>query len=162
MRGYEISFIVLEVILRTCCSIFECEYDTASKHLIIIASMNMLTIVALVCDRPRPRSLAPQTTTRSDCFIPTHGGTAGDSVCIFPFDYRGVTYYGCTTVDNNGDPWCYTSYDYKNDHLWSNCFGMSALTKCTNFEAVSTAVKHEYLEGLRLLSETTPGYYHGI
>ena len=81
-------------------------------------------ISALVCGQPRPTTASMLTTTEGGCWMPTYGGTAGvRSVCVFPFSYRGVTYTGCSTVDNDGYPWCYTSYDYETDHLWGNCQG---------------------------------------
>ena len=85
-----------------------------------------ISFVATVCDQPRPTTQAPMTTTGRDCYIPTIGGTAETpSACVFPFSYKGVTYTGCSTVDNSGYPWCYTSYNYREDHLWGNCRGMS-------------------------------------
>ena len=86
----------------------------------------MLHSTDMVCGQPRPTTASTLSTTGSDCFIPTIGGTAGArSVCIFPFNYRGITYTGCSSVDNGGVPWCYTSFNYENDHLWGNCGGMS-------------------------------------
>ena len=58
------------------------------------------------------------------CYIVTIGGTSGTSVCMFPFTYRGVVYDACTTVNNNGVPWCYTTYTPQDDRLWGNCLGI--------------------------------------
>ena len=77
----------------------------------------------VVCGVPRPTRAGQGTTTNSGCWIPTYAGTAGKSVCVFPFTYKGVSYTGCSTVDNDGYPWCYTSYNYANDHLWGICQG---------------------------------------
>ena len=82
-----------------------------------------LSLTELVCGIPRPTTPNTATTTNENCYIETHGGTAGDSRCIFPFNYKGDTYTGCTTEDNDNRPWCYTSYNYNKDHLWSNCLG---------------------------------------
>ena len=32
--------------------------------------------------------------------------------CRIPFNYKGVRYKVCTTVANNGVPWCYTANGY--------------------------------------------------
>ena len=34
--------------------------------------------------------------------------------CKFPFTYYDVKYFECTSVANNGVPWCYTSPRYGN------------------------------------------------
>ena len=82
------------------------------------------TFSDVICDRPRP-SQAAMTTTGRECYIPTRGGTAiTDSVCIFPFSYKGGVYTSCITEDNNGRPWCYTSFNYREDHLWGDCQGV--------------------------------------
>ncbi len=79
----------------------------------------------MVCGKDRPTTASTLSTTPNDCWIPTYGGTAvQQSVCVLPFSYRGVTYTGCTTVDNSGYPWCYTSVNYENDHIWGNCQGI--------------------------------------
>ena len=39
---------------------------------------------------------------------PTCGGNAGGAPCLFPFTYKGVKHTSCTTLDNGGQPWCYT------------------------------------------------------
>ena len=35
--------------------------------------------------------------------------------CKFPFTYKGTEYYKCTSIANNGVPWCSTSTG------WGNC-----------------------------------------
>ena len=96
-----------------------------SWNLLLDCSYVLWVLTAVVCGEPRPTTVTPMTTTGSDCWIPTIGGSAYQpSVCTFPFEYRGTVYTGCTTRDNNGYAWCYTSYDYRNDHLWGNCEGM--------------------------------------
>ena len=40
--------------------------------------------------------------------------TSSGEPCRIPFTYRGVEYKGCTTVGNNGVPWCYTANGYGN------------------------------------------------
>ncbi len=101
-----------------------CCIPTCSTILICMFIYARMILTEIICGQPRPTTASPATTTGSDCFIPTRGGTArSESVCIFPFEYKGVIYTGCSVVDNNGVPWCYTSYDYRNDHLWGNCGG---------------------------------------
>eukprot|EP01047_Picozoa_sp_COSAG01_P021106 COSAG01_NODE_1215_length_11206_cov_8.747096_5_plen_1561_part_00 len=49
----------------------------------------------------------------------TCGGSAGTgAACSFPFDYQGVTYASCTSVNNHNQPWCYTS---STNSAWGNC-----------------------------------------
>ena len=38
--------------------------------------------------------------------------TSKGEPCRLPFTYKGVEYKGCTTVANNGVPWCYTANGY--------------------------------------------------
>ena len=38
--------------------------------------------------------------------------TSKGEPCRLPFNYKGVEYKGCTTVANNGVPWCYTANGY--------------------------------------------------
>ena len=49
--------------------------------------------------------------------------TEGGQSCIFPFDYEGITYHECTSVDND-QPWC--AYEVDSEGLlvgdeWENC-----------------------------------------
>ena len=44
--------------------------------------------------------------------------------CVFPFTYKGKTYRGCTTMENNGVEWCSTKTDNGGAHVggqWGNC-----------------------------------------
>eukprot|EP00808_Paulinella_micropora_P017758 g58158.t1 len=43
--------------------------------------------------------------------------TVGD-LCSFPFTYNGVTYYRCTTANNQGVAWC---YDVRGSGNWGIC-----------------------------------------
>jgi len=45
----------------------------------------------------------------------TSGGTADGDSCSFPFEYHGVTYVSCTSVNHDQD-WCYTD-----SGKWGNC-----------------------------------------
>ena len=55
----------------------------------------------------------------------TSGGTAPEeSLCSFPFVYKGVQYNDCTTVDNVGKLWCSTQSHLTSRYdgsLWGNC-----------------------------------------
>ena len=47
-----------------------------------------------------------------------------NKACIFPFIYRDTEYNKCSTVDNDGVPWCSTKTDRLNNHIkfeWGNC-----------------------------------------
>merc|ERR1719471_1805020 len=44
-------------------------------------------------------------------------GTAAEGkACMFPFTYKGTSYFSCTSV-NHDQPWCYTTKDW----YWGNC-----------------------------------------
>ena len=45
--------------------------------------------------------------------------------CMFPFEYRGVTYYQCTTHDDV-EPWCFVA-----DGDWEYCAAGSPSSKQT-------------------------------
>ena len=54
----------------------------------------------------------------------TISGPQQDKDCIFPFVYAQVQHNECTTVENNGIPWCSTKTDGNNNHIagnWGNC-----------------------------------------
>ena len=53
----------------------------------------------------------------------TNGGDKTNEPCVFPFIWNGVYYYGCTSVDNGGVPWCATQtlYDAYVPGYWGNC-----------------------------------------
>ena len=73
----------------------------------------------------------------------TTGGTTPEgSRCMFPFQYKGITYAHCTDVDHSME-WCMTD----NKNTWGNCDG--ACGKCiTNFIMLlyfSTGLKDRYL-----------------
>merc|ERR1712130_862848 len=53
-------------------------------------------------------------------------GPAAGSACAFPFNFMGVTHFGCTTIDGDTRPWCSTQTDANNDHVsgvgaWGYC-----------------------------------------
>merc|ERR1711976_737248 len=48
----------------------------------------------------------------------------GPQPCIFPFTFKGNTYYSCTEADSAGEPWC--AYNVDNNGVaitgqWANC-----------------------------------------
>ena len=49
--------------------------------------------------------------------------------CVLPFEYNGVPYDGCTTVDYGTTPWCATSIGSTRE---SNLYGTCTSTSCTN------------------------------
>ena len=57
------------------------------------------------------------------CGVETNGGNGENFCCVFPFNYRGVDYFRCTTTDAE-EPWCSVTRNYDRDGLWGNCVGM--------------------------------------
>ena len=54
----------------------------------------------------------------------TTGGPYPNKRCVFPFNYNGKVYRGCTDVDNQGTFWCSTKVDKDGNHVdghWGNC-----------------------------------------
>ena len=54
----------------------------------------------------------------------TIGGNRPNQHCVFPFIYDGKSYDECTTIDNNGIPWCSTDVSCARDFVegkWGNC-----------------------------------------
>ncbi|XP_032091849.1 epididymal sperm-binding protein 1-like [Thamnophis elegans] len=41
--------------------------------------------------------------------------------CVFPFIYRGKSYYTCTEVDSQNHPWCATTANYDKSPQWKYC-----------------------------------------
>ena len=46
--------------------------------------------------------------------------------CVFPFQYKGITYHKCTSIEDeeNGQPWCSTEVDSNGiyiEGLWGYC-----------------------------------------
>ncbi|KAM6450602.1 natterin-3-like isoform 2-T2 [Liasis olivaceus] len=56
------------------------------------------------------------------CATKEYGGNSGGRPCVFPFNYKGHTYYTCTNEDEElGRFWCSTSGNYDKDARWSYC-----------------------------------------
>merc|ERR1719458_717091 len=56
----------------------------------------------------------------------TSGATTVGSACVFPFNFMGVSHFGCTTIDGDTTPWCSTQTDANDDHVsgvgaWGYC-----------------------------------------
>ena len=56
----------------------------------------------------------------------TISGPNPNAMCIFPFEFNGITYHQCTIADiDEGDlPWCSTLIDDSGVHIkgnWGNC-----------------------------------------
>ncbi|CAK8689050.1 unnamed protein product [Clavelina lepadiformis] len=49
------------------------------------------------------------------------GCTTDGSSCVFPFNYQGIWYNECTTINNNGQLWCSLSTNYDESSSWGNC-----------------------------------------
>merc|ERR1711881_394328 len=66
------------------------------------------------------------TGTGSGASCITNDGPAAGSACAFPFNYMGVSHFGCTTIDGDPTPWCSTQTDANDDHVsgvgaWGYC-----------------------------------------
>ncbi len=94
-----------------------------------------MALKGTVCDTTTQASTSLRTTSletttlietsagTTPCATFTSGGNANGAMCTFPFTYKSVTYYSCTTIDNNGVLWCATTPNYARDKLWGNCQG---------------------------------------
>merc|ERR1719394_27265 len=65
-------------------------------------------------------------------------GPAEGSACVFPFNFMGVSHFGCTTIDGDTTPWCSTQTDAEDNHVsgvnaWGYCD-----SSCPVQETVST------------------------
>ena len=82
--------------------------------------------ILLNCHPAKP-SLLPAASPSPGCV--TVRGPAVNKQCVFPFEFRGVTYNECTFELNEfwePDPWCSTSTDHIGDHVgergnWGFC-----------------------------------------
>ncbi|XP_028394330.1 paternally-expressed gene 3 protein-like [Dendronephthya gigantea] len=88
----------------------------------------------LNCDKPIKRrwKCCPECLPNSDnetrCGVDTTGGNAENLCCVFPFNYRGIDYFTCTTADAQ-EPWCSITRNYDRDGLWGNCVAKSETEK---------------------------------
>merc|ERR1712003_570762 len=48
----------------------------------------------------------------------------GHDDCVFPFEYKGVTYNQCTRTNNHAEPWCSTDVKYSGG--WRKCIAAAA------------------------------------
>ena len=51
-------------------------------------------------------------------------GLVPDKECVFPFWFKNHKYEECTTVENNGVPWCSTKVNTNGHHIkkhWGIC-----------------------------------------
>ena len=54
----------------------------------------------------------------------TISGKQNNTDCTFPFVYKQILYHYCTTIENDGTPWCATETDRNNKYIvdyWGNC-----------------------------------------
>ncbi|XP_060137181.1 uncharacterized protein LOC132592948 [Zootoca vivipara] len=57
-----------------------------------------------------------------ECFTTENGGNDGGRPCVFPFVYRGETFYKCTQkYSPRRNFWCATTGDFGKDGKWSYC-----------------------------------------
>jgi len=60
--------------------------------------------------------------------------TVNQDKCGFPFRYKGQKFTQCTTVDNNGKPWCSIRTDHQGTHMkgeWGDCDDSCPPPECT-------------------------------
>ena len=62
--------------------------------------------------------------------------TAGDA-CTFPFTYKGTEYNECTSIANNGVPWCTTAKGWGNCE--KSCEGNIDLICLVRYKSISRA-----------------------
>ena len=79
--------------------------------------------------------------------------------CVFPFIYVKVPYNKCTTIHNDGKPWCSTKTDENDNHIkshWGNCS-----EKCSSRSNLGSS---QFLEAHHRSWEWLYGnfYYHHI
>lgn len=94
-----------------------------------------------VCSTTQSRAQVGISSTQAsqNCVIYTTGGSANGAPCRFPFKFNGVLYYTCITLDNDGQEWCATVYDYDAIKSWGNCAGTSMFAPLTTGKTVDTS-----------------------
>ncbi|UXI67981.1 alkaline phosphatase D family protein [Tahibacter amnicola] len=88
---------------------------------------------------------------RMPVYADTRGGGENTNRCLFPFSYKGVTYRGCTSVDDTR-PWCYFQRDASNVGIagqWGYCATAGEQTPVGRFDTLSP----------RISALTTNDYY---
>ena len=84
--------------------------------------------------------------------------SASANPCVLPFVYLGVSYTSCTSVGNEGRPWCATTYSYDQDALGTNCTCAEVSSDATSnrslhFEIPSLTDSTEYHIAVRARSQ---------
>ncbi|XP_015278211.1 PREDICTED: epididymal sperm-binding protein 1-like [Gekko japonicus] len=67
------------------------------------------------------------------CALSEYGGNSGGQACVFPYVYKGRTYYTCTNEDaETGNFWCATMGSHDRDAKWSYCADTSRILVVTH------------------------------
>lgn len=79
----------------------------------IIRNQFHIILLGTVCDTTTEEATTATTayTGTTPCATFVSGGSANGEKCVFPFNYKGNTYYSCITIDDV-NPWCSTTTDY--------------------------------------------------
>uniref|UniRef100_A0A670JIA6 Fibronectin type-II domain-containing protein n=1 Tax=Podarcis muralis TaxID=64176 RepID=A0A670JIA6_PODMU len=91
-----------------------------------------------------------------------YGGNSNGAECVFPFSYKGHTYYTCTNkFEIRGRYWCATTGSYDKDKQWSFCADTKPASCVFPFKfrnkSYSSCTKEGSFDG-QLWCATTPDY----
>ncbi|XP_068120881.1 uncharacterized protein [Hyperolius riggenbachi] len=89
--------------------------------------------------------------------LPTVGGNANGAPCIFPFTYKGIKYYTCTTAGQDDRRlWCATTRNYEHDRKWGFCHDKAQYTVGGTGNGAPCVFPFTY-EGIQYYSCTSAG-----
>ncbi|PFX22636.1 zinc metalloproteinase nas-4-like [Stylophora pistillata] len=110
----------------------------------------------LVVAQVEESSAAPTDSTDSICYT---RNTTNGKCCVFPFTYRGVDYYECTTKDFRKE-WCSLHDDYETHGQWGFCAKAAtkpvfdAILEATGENGRSRDGREDLFQGDIIMSDT--------